>query len=74
MKDPEMLGYTAIDDYGEIYHLGPTKHPRRALLEMLDATHAQKVYTDTKDGTARHIGYLIKGRWFTLYRMCAWKA
>ena len=56
----------AIDQWGGIVYVDP-KRPRMSLLSQLDRTHADKMYVDTKTGT-RHIGYIVAGRWFTLYR------
>lgn len=54
------------DQYGEAYHdLG--KHPRKALLSRLGATHANKMYQNKKDGSTWHTGYIIKGHWISLY-------
>lgn len=56
----------AIDQYGNTLHdLGP--YPRKGLLIRLSAKHADKVYVDRKDGKSIHIGYIIQGRWFTIY-------
>ena len=59
--------YIAIDQYGTVErNLGP--HPRRALLDRLGRQHADKVYRDTADGKTIHVGYIVAGRWFTLYQ------
>jgi CO dehydrogenase nickel-insertion accessory protein CooC1 len=55
----------AIDQYGQHVYL-PGKHPRKELLAALNAKHADKVYVDTRDGL-KHIGYVVRGRWFGLY-------
>lgn len=56
----------AIDQYGRTVHdLGP--HPRKGLLAKLGAKHATKVYVDKRDGRSVHIGYVVQGRWFTIY-------
>jgi hypothetical protein len=61
----------AIDQYGETYHdLG--KHPRAELLRRLDCQHADKMYHDTVNGTVKHIGYVIGGRWCAIYRVDDW--
>ena len=62
----------AIDQNGDVHHdLGP--HPRKELLERLEATKAEKMYVKKKDGTSVHIGYVIKGMWLTLYEVRAWE-
>ncbi len=66
-----MNWYLAIDQYGEKYTLN-TKFPRKALLEQLNATHADKIYVDDKDGNAKHIGYIISGLWLRLYNVSEW--
>lgn len=56
----------AIDQYGQkLYIKG--KHPRKELLDKLGAKHAQKIYRDKENGASVHIGYLISGRWWSLY-------
>jgi hypothetical protein len=61
----------AIDQYGQTYHgIGP--HPRKRLLEILGAKHADKMYVDGKDGKAIHIGYIIRGLWLTIYKVEPW--
>jgi len=57
----------AIDQYGSRLLL-PGKHPRKELLALLDRKHADKVYCDRKDGSTVHVGYVVAGRWFTLYQ------
>lgn len=64
----QQTGYMAIDQYGRTYHLGWTKHPRKALLEKLGSKHASKMYVDTAVGS-RHIGWIIGGLWLTVYRV-----
>ena len=59
--------YMAIDQYGETYH-GLT-YPRKDLLERLCRTHADKMYTDMKDGSTKHIGYIIAGLWLRVYEV-----
>jgi len=31
------------------------------------------MYVDTKDGTAKHIGYVIAGLWLTVYEVKRWE-
>ena len=66
------LGYLAIDQYGQTYQIG-NNPPRKYLLEHFGGKHADKMYVDTKDGTAKHIGYIIKGLWLRIYKVCDWK-
>ena len=67
------LGYMARDQWGDYYHIGDNP-PRKWLLEHFDRQHCGKMYTDSlKTGKARHIGYIIAGRWLEVYRVCQWK-
>ena len=60
--------HMALDQYGHTEHnLGP--NPRKELLRRYDRKTAQKVYVDKTDGSARHIGWIISGHWFTVYRV-----
>ena len=52
------------DQCGQHYNI--VKHPRKELMERLDAKHADKMYVDRPDG-AYHIGYIIRGCWITVY-------
>jgi hypothetical protein len=65
------MHYMGIDQYGQTYH-GLT-HPRRDLLERLGRQKANKMYVDTTQGDARHVGYVIAGLWITIYRVLPWK-
>jgi hypothetical protein len=60
--------YMAIDQYGQTEHnLG--LHPRKELLRRCNSTRAFKQYQDLKDGSSVHTGWIIAGRWFTLYHV-----
>lgn len=66
------MNILGIDQYGHNYNnLG--KHPRKALLEMLSATSAQKMYQDKEDGSVVHCGYIIRGLWISLYKIELWE-
>ena len=60
--------YIAIDQYGNKEVL-VTDHPRKELLAKLCRKHADKVYVDGEDGEPQHVGYIIAGQWFTLYKV-----
>ena len=61
----------ARDQYGQWHHdLG--RHPRKELLNRLCRKKAQRMFIDTKDGTSKHIGYVIAGLWLTLFRVEEW--
>jgi hypothetical protein len=69
--------FMGIDQYGQTWHLGETKYPRKALLEKTGRVSADKMYVDTKDGGSAHIGYVVKERgyvplWVTLYEVRHW--
>lgn len=66
------LGFMARDQYGQEIHLPGCQHPRKELMVKLGARHASKMYVDTKSGGSKHIGYIIGGRWFTLYTVGEW--
>ena len=64
----KQTGYMAIDQYGQTHHLGLTQYPRKALMDKFECKHAEKIYTDTPEGT-RHTGWIIKGYWLTVYQV-----
>jgi hypothetical protein len=66
-------GLMAVDQYGGTIHLTGCKHPRKALLETSGRKHAAKMYVDTADGQTKHVGYIIAGCWYTLYRVSEWE-
>lgn len=56
----------AIDQFGHTeHHLGA--HPRKELLRRMCATKAAKMYIDGVDGDSYHVGWIVAGRWFTVY-------
>lgn len=67
-KPPEL--WLAIDQFGTIHWLR-TITPRAALLEAMGLKKSggcQPMYVDGSDGKARHVGYIIRNHWFTLFR------
>lgn len=56
----------AIDQYNQIYAI-PGRHPRKELLERLGRRKATRMFIDRKDGSTKHIGYVIAGLWLTLF-------
>lgn len=67
-KPPEL--WLAIDQFGTIHWLR-TCTPRAALLEVMGLKKSggcQSMYVDGPDGKQRHIGYIIRNHWFTLFR------
>lgn len=71
MNNSNFLGYMAIDQYGDIYHL-KTEHPRKELLEIFGRKKAAKMYVDNGSGH-KHIGYVIAGHWLTIYAIHEWQ-
>lgn len=65
------IGYLGIDQYGQKYVLR-TKHPRKELCEKLGRKSARKMYRDSKDGMAQHIGYIVGGLWIRVYALHEW--
>lgn len=65
------LGFIGIDQYGTHYHI--KKHPRKELMEQLGSRSASKMYLDAKEGKCKHVGYVIKRCWISVYRICQWK-
>jgi len=59
--------YMAIDQYGNTEH--GLEFPRKELLERMGVKRASKMYQDKKDGSSVHIGYVISGRWFILFKV-----
>ena len=58
--------YMGHDQYGNHYSI--KKYPRKELLEQLGRKHADMMYMDNmKDGKSYHVGYIIAGRWITVY-------
>lgn len=58
--------FIAFDQYGN--HFQIKKHPRKELLERFDRSHAEKMYTDTANGS-KHIGYVIAGHWLRVWKL-----
>ena len=63
----------ARDQHGDYEHGLDAKHPRADLLRRLGRTAAAKQYTERKDGTNPHTGYVVGTRWFTFYRVTTWE-
>lgn len=61
------MRYMAIDQYGQTLH--GLRRPRRDLLKACGRTRAEKMYMDRTGKTPVHIGYIIAGRWFTVYKV-----
>jgi len=68
-----MLGYMARDQFGNTFHLGNVKYPRRALLMALGGTKATPMFVDTDYGS-KQVGWVIKGHWCKVYEVHELKA
>lgn len=62
-----MLTHIAIDQGGRYYPLF-SNYPRKELMEKLGRKHANKMYVDSKKGISYHIGYVIAGKWLTIWK------
>lgn len=65
------IGYIGLSSDGSKFFI--KEHPRKELLEQLNATHADKMYRDTTTGKAVHVGYIIAGLWIEVYEIREWK-
>ena len=61
------MRYMGIDQYGNHFH-GLT-HPRKDLIDKLGGSSASKMYVDMKDGSTKHVGYVVNTHWVTLYEV-----
>lgn len=67
------LGYLGIDQYGKHYRM--KTHPRKELCEQLGckSSVAKRMFVDRKkDGTPKHIGYVVGDLWVTVYEVHEW--
>ena len=67
-----LLGYIADDSFETLHLTDPNRSPRSQLLEQMDAKSCKKVYVDVDKGEAKHIGYIVNTRWFTIYEVREW--
>ena len=65
------VGFLGVDQYGNTYIL--KKHPRKELIEQFGCKHVERMYRDTQDGHAQHVGYIIQHHWIDIYQVCTWK-
>lgn len=63
--------FLAEDQYGQQVWI--KDHPRKELCEHVGTTHAEKMYIDDNDGNSHHIGYVVGRRWFSIFKVAAWK-
>ena len=67
-KYTETQKWLAVDQHGQTV-MFQGAHPRKALMDKMDASHTEKMYRDYKDGSTHHEGWIIQGRWFSVYRV-----
>lgn len=63
-----MIDHMAISNHGETIH-GLGKWPRKGLLQKLGRKHADRVFCDGRDGKTYHVGYVVAGQWWRIYRV-----
>lgn len=67
MESTHIKSYMGIDQYGQTYH--SLTNPRKDLMKKLGMKSASKMYIDKKDGSTKHVGYIIGHNWVTLYEV-----
>jgi len=70
MKEKQ-VGFLGIDQYGQRFIL--RQYPRKELLEQLGYKHANKMYTELKDGSSYHSGYIVGIHWIEVFSVFTWK-
>ena len=60
--------YIARNQMGDV-HICVTRWPRRELKAISNGGRISKMYVDGEDGNAQHVGYVIGGLWWTLYKV-----
>lgn len=58
--------FIAVDQYGHLYKLY-TEHPRKELMDLFGAKHADKMYIDREH--TMHIGWVIMRLWLHVHRV-----
>lgn len=58
--------WLAIDQHNNRHWISGHS-PRTELLRVTGGSRAEKMYVDGPDGSVRHIGYIIKGHWYTVF-------
>ena len=67
MRRKMKQSYVAIDQYGQVHHIGHFA-PRAELLRMLGRQHADKIYR-TIGGKTQHVGWKIAGLWLDVFKL-----
>lgn len=67
----KQIGWLARDQYGNVHEIFSTNYPRAWLMEYYSVRSARKIYRDRKDGSMRHVGWIVAGHWFSVFRLCS---
>lgn len=61
-----MTDYMAVDQFGQTFHaLG--KYPRKALMDRLGYSRAERIYADNSEGKSLHVGWKVGPHWCNVY-------
>ena len=63
--------FMAVGQDGNIFH--GLRHPRKDLMDLFGVRHASKMYEETASGKSQHVGYVVGGRWISVYRVTPFK-
>lgn len=68
MAKAEAKVYVGIDQFGEVFRLGRTTSPRKALMAALGRKSARRIFVDPREGgPPAHVGWIVAGRWVSVY-------
>ena len=59
--------FIAVNQYGDKVFI--ENHPRKELMERSGVKHADKMYRNNPDGSARHVGYVVAGNWWEVLKV-----
>ncbi len=59
--------YLGIDQHGAHYTI--QKYPRKELMAQLGSRHASRMYRERHGEPDRHVGYVVRGLWITVYKV-----
>jgi hypothetical protein len=70
----DLMGFMAIDQYGQTIHLQGKESPRKQLADKLaiNSSNLHKMYVDCKDKQL-HVGYIAAKLWFRIYAVHSWQ-
>jgi hypothetical protein len=63
--EPKFIGIDQNGDKIMIY----SNYPRKYLIDYFGTTYIKKMYQDDKNGRRMHVGYIIDGYWYKLYKV-----